>query len=49
MPTIMVPSILEEEEGNYVEAPSWKVRLQVNVALNGSGSKVLISQIEKLV
>ncbi len=27
------------EERNYVEAPSWEVRLQVNVVLNGSGLK----------
>ncbi len=28
------------EERNYGEAPSWEVRLQVNIALNGSGSKI---------
>ncbi len=27
------------EERNFLEAPSWKVRLQVNMVLNGSGSQ----------
>jgi hypothetical protein len=28
------------EERNYLEAPSWEVKLQVNVILSGSGSKI---------